>query len=291
MLKELHVDDLAPWKQRFRAPIIRGTQLAKSMPTRGMAVSNKSGVYQLYTWDISTNELTQLTGDPEGKLGGLLSPDGRYVYYEADEGGNEIGHIVRVPFEGGEPQSMTPDMPPYPTGGVAVSHAGNRLAFTTAPHGGFHLYCIDLGSDSAFGPPRLLCSREHLAYSPVLSHSGEIAVMLSAEHTGMPKYSLPAFDTVSGEQIGDLFDGPETSMNAIAFSLVAGDFRLLATTNRTGVDRPLIWNPRTGDRIDLTLEELEGEVIPLDWSDDGTLLLLAQFNQAVKHLYDLQHEE
>ena len=58
MLKELHVDDLAPWKQRFRAPIIRGTQLAKSMPTRGMAVSNKSGVYQLYTWDISTNELT-----------------------------------------------------------------------------------------------------------------------------------------------------------------------------------------------------------------------------------------
>lgn len=113
MLTNLQLDDNASWKQRFRAPVVLWTQLAKAAPDRGLAVSNKSGKYQLYAWEVSTGELRQLTDHPTGILFGWLAPDGRYVYYLDDKQGNEIGHYIRMPFEGGEPQDLTPDLPLY----------------------------------------------------------------------------------------------------------------------------------------------------------------------------------
>ncbi len=80
MLKKLSFDENAPWKQRFRAPTILWTQLAKAAPARGLAASNKSGVIQLYAWHVPTGELQQLTHQADGKIFGVLSPDGRYVY-------------------------------------------------------------------------------------------------------------------------------------------------------------------------------------------------------------------
>lgn len=285
MTKELYIGDTAPWKQRFRAAVILWTQLAKAAPTRGLAASNKSGVYQLYAWHVPTGKLDQLTDRSEGILFGVLSPDGRYVYYLDDQLGNEIGHYVRIPFEGGEPQDVTPDMPPYASFGLTVSLAGNLIGFTLANPDGFHLYCIDLEPEGTIGTPRLLYHSKSLAFGPFLSHHGEIAVMASTERTGMQHYSLLAFDTASGEQMGELWDGPENSLEAVAFSPLAGDVRLLATTNRTGVKKPLLWNLRTGERTDLALDGLEGEIIPLDWSSDGQRILLCQFRHAVQQLY------
>jgi dipeptidyl aminopeptidase/acylaminoacyl peptidase len=69
------------------------------------------------------------------------------------------------------------------------------------------------------------------------------------------------------------------------FSPVAGDPRILATTSRSGYLRPLIWNPRTDERIDLDFPELGGEVAPLDWSADGARLLLCQIDRAAQRLY------
>ncbi len=290
MVKELCTSDTALWKQRFRTPAILWTQLAKTAPTRGLVASNKSGVYQLYAWHVPTGELTQLTDRPEGKLFGTLSPDGRYVYYLDDQLGNEIGHYVRVPFEGvpsegGEPQDVTPDMPPYASFSLAESLACNLIGFTLANSDGFHLYCIDLGPENAIGTPQLIYQSKSLAFGPFLSHNGEIAVMASTERTGMQHCSLIALDTANGEQIAELWDGSENSLEAVAFSPVSGDLRLLATTNRTGVKKPIIWNPRTGERADLALDELKGESIPLDWSSDGERILLCQFTCAVQQLY------
>ena len=55
-----------------------------------------------------------------------------------------------------------------------------------------------------------------------------------------------------------------------------GDVRVLATTDKSGLKRPLIWNPVSGERTDIPLDGLEGEVTPLDWSEDGETLLLGQ---------------
>jgi hypothetical protein len=105
MLKELRVDEAAPWKTRYRVKHVSATQIASTRPARGLATSNQdSDTDQLYAWDVPAGRLRQLTDRPAGTKGGWLSPDGRYVYNLEDEQGDEIGHIVRLPFEGGEPQ-------------------------------------------------------------------------------------------------------------------------------------------------------------------------------------------
>jgi dienelactone hydrolase len=285
MLKELSTDQDAMWKRRFRAPIVLWTQLARTAPDRGLATSNRSGVFQQYAWDVPTGSLQQLTDRPEGLLFSLLAPDGRYVYYLDDRQGNEIGHYVRVPFEGGAPQDITPDLPPYASLSLSISQSGNRLGFMLANADGFHVTCLDLGPGAALGTPRTLHQSKRLMFGPSLSYAGEVAVIASTERTGKPEYSLIALDTASGEHVAELWDGPESSLEMLHFAPHPGDMRLLASSNRSGVRRPLVWNPRTGERTDLAVDELEGEVVPVDWSPDASQILLCQFNRAVQQLY------
>jgi len=104
----------AVWKQRYRAPSIWFATIAPQAPERGLVWTNQSGMLQFHTWDVLSGTLNQLTHTPGGQNTFLhLSPDGRWCYYLKDEHGNEIGHYVRMPYEGGEPEDITPEMPPY----------------------------------------------------------------------------------------------------------------------------------------------------------------------------------
>ncbi len=292
MLKALQLDDAAPWKQRFRAPVVMWTQLAKSAPTRGLTSSNQSGIFQLYAWDVPSGDLKQLTDIPWGQAFGSISPDGRYVYYLQDEEGNELGHYVRLPFAGGEPEDITPDVPPYSSFGLSFSRASNMMGFTLADDAGFHSFCATLEPDGPLGPRKVLHETRSMVSGPLLSYDGELAVIATTERAGTLHFSLLAFDTAAGEQIGELWEGEGNSVEPAMFSPLPGDLRLLALTTRTGFRRPLIWNPRTGERVDLNLDTLEGEVFPTDWSADGQRILLRQFSQARQrlYLYDLAHD-
>lgn len=280
MLSELQLDDNAPWKQRFRAPVIGSTQLAQANRTRGLAVSNHSGAFQLYAWDIATGDLRALTQRPEGKAFGVIGAEGQFVYYLDDQQGNEIGHFVRVPFTGGAAQDLTPDMPPYASWSFATSSTGGWLGFLAANADGFHVYVL-----RETAAPRLIYHGKKLSFGPVFSFGGDLALITTAERSDLLRYSLVAIDTATGERLAELWDGPEASVEAVAFAPLPNDFRLLATTNLSGAKRPLVWNPRSGERTDLPLPELEGEVIPVDWSPDGEHILLCQFHHAIQQLY------
>jgi dipeptidyl aminopeptidase/acylaminoacyl peptidase len=285
MLEQLRVDRHAPWKQRFRLPQAISTQIAQAAPTRGLAASNLSGVYQLYAWDVPTGDLRPLTNRPEGQLFGTFSPDGRFVYYLNDRMGNEIGHFVRLSFEGGAPEDITPSLPDYSPAGLAVSHDGALIGLISTDPAGFHFYTIAQAADGALGAPRLAYQRERPFFGPTLSYDGTIAVLTSTERSGKMQFSALALDTSSGAPIGELWDGPDTSVEPGAFARLPDDTRILATTNRSGVKRPLVWDARTGDRRDLAIDELEGEVVPVDWAPDGQRVLLCQFANAVQRLY------
>jgi dienelactone hydrolase len=291
MPEEVAAREDAPWKQRFRAPTILWSQQAKLAPQRGLVATNASGVVQLYSWDVPTGTLTRITSRPEGKGWGRLSPDGAYVFYHDDELGNEIGHWVRVPFTGGTPEDVTPELPPYASWGFGVSAAGNRVGFTSATEDGFHTYVVDIGAGGELSPPRQIHHGTSLTFEPQMSYGGEIGVVASGHRSIRPLFSLLAFDLESGEQLGELWDGPETNIQMTGFSSVEGDPRLLAATDRTGVKRPLLWNPRTGERTDMPLPDIEGDVEPLDWSSDGRWILLSNAHRAMQqlYLYDLWH--
>jgi dienelactone hydrolase len=288
MVREPQLDNSAPWKQRFRAPVITSTQIARLAPTRGLVMTNRSGIYQPYCWDVPTGELRQLTDRFEGLLYRVISPNGRYIYCFADTKGNEIGHFIRIPFDGGEAEDVTPDLPPYPTFGLELSGQGNLLAFTTAVKDEYQVYAVDIGPSDALGPLRLIYRSKTLILPPCLSYDGRIAVVAVSRGSKL-LFGLLALDTASGKHLGELSEEADSRINAIRFAPLASDPRVACATNRSGLQRPLIWNPSTGERFDLPIQILKGAIAPVDWSTDGQQLLLWQVYQAVDrfYLYDI----
>ena len=114
------------------------------------------------------------------------------------------------------------------------------------------------------------------------------AGLLSSLYRAAADYSqLLTLDTASGEDLGDLSEETDSRINAIRFA----PFTVTSTcaTNRSGLQRPLIWNPSTGERLDFYIHVLKGAIAPVDWSTDGQQLLLWQVYQAVDrfYLYDI----
>lgn len=285
MTTGLHLEDTAAWKQRFRTSAVFTTQIATAAPDRGLAVTNPSGVYQLYAWDVPSGKLTQITSQPEGKMFGTLAPDGEHIYFLDDQSGNEIGHFVRVPFRGGPKQDVTPNLPDYSPTGFATSGSGSLIGLTAGGEDGFRLYAIDQGADGSLAAPRVLHGSDALMNALTLAHDGRLTVIASTERSGKLQFSLLAFDTRSAEPIAELWDGPETSLIPVCFSPLAGDTRLLATTNRTGAETLLVWDPSSGQRLDLLFDDLTGNVNAHDWSANGEQILLSTFNRAVQRVY------
>ena len=279
---ELDLSDDAPWKKRYRAPAIALSRRASQNPKRACFCSNKDGIYQLYAWDIETSALTRLTDQPAGVVAGNISADGEYVYYLKDSGGDEIGHYVRLPFTGGAAEDITPDLPAYASHFLSESHSGNALGFTSANKDGFQILLYD----------RLPCKTPTFSYQtsalstgPFLSHDAEIAIIASAEKTGVAEFALSAFEVKSGELIAELWDGAGTGVQPAEFSPLPKDMRFAGSSNATGFQRPFIWNPHTGQRQDLQSDLFRGDVNVWAWSPDGARLLLHQVHQALHTLY------
>lgn len=291
-MNPLDVSPDAVWKSRYRVPVVAMTQIASRSPQRGLAVTNQSGIYQLHAWEVESGVLRQVTHSPAGVVFGGISPDGNYIYYHRDSGdGSEIGHWVRVPFAGGEAESITPTMLPYSSWSLSASLAGNKLAFLTAGAAGFQMWTQAQAADGTLAQPAMLYHSERLSFGPLLSHDGDYAVIATTERSQNLDQCLYGFDLNAAEsQTFKVLQEAEGSLSPVAFAPVAGDARLLASTNATGFDRPVIWDVRTGDRTDLPLSDLTGEILPLGWSPDGGRILMMRFDQAVTtlYIYDLE---
>ena len=292
MLQQPMLEPDALWKERFRVPV-QWVQVAKEAPDRGLVVSNHTGVFQLYAWDIPTGDMRPLTDRPSGVAFGMLAPNGRSVYYLDDEQGNEIGHYVRVSFAGGAPEDLTPDLPPYSSFSIDESRAGNRTCIAVALEDGFSVYAIDPEAVGDIGNAHRFFHSQSFVLGTVLSRDGTLAVITSTERTGKPEYSAVAVDVERGERIAELWDGDGSSVQAVMCSPRAGDDRVLATSDRSGLKRPFLWDPRTGARTELNLDAIPGEIEAYDWSPDGQTLLLSGVHEARQQLYryDLARHE
>ena len=278
-MKPLNLDTNAPWKQRYRAANIAWAQVANQNPSHGLVCTNKDGIYQLYAWDISTGDLRRLTDEHAGVVSGTISADGDSIYFLKDQGGNEIGHFVQMSFNGGEPTDFTPDLPPYSSFVITQSHTGNVTGFIGANKSGFTGYIIQSGKSRSF------YQSAHLCGGPFFSADGQFAIIESSDRTKSTDTSLLAFNVETGNQIAELWDGDGSSIEGVLFSPLEGDQRLLATSSKTGFERPLIWNPLTNERQDLSVDEIAGSVSVWDWSPDAKRVLLLQLYQAQYQLY------
>ncbi|HEV7237352.1 MAG TPA: prolyl oligopeptidase family serine peptidase, partial [Ktedonobacteraceae bacterium] len=281
------------WKQRYRLPITYGLQIATTDPTRGLALSTRSGVEQLYAWQVQTGALAPLTHRPEGTgntgdsvPNALLSPDGNFIYYFHDMKGNELGHFVRIPFTGGTSEDITPDLPSYTGFSLNMSARGNRCGFTLLRDAEYRIACLDVQPDGSLDKLRVLYHSANQTRGPILSQNGEVAV-IESKASDSADFSLIALEAGTGQHIASLNE-EAGGLELYLASPQRGDMRFLALSSRTGSWRPLLWNPVTGERVDLLLETLEGDLVPMDWvaQDTGTSrILLRQDFQAMQHLF------
>lgn len=292
MIKEPLLQADAAWKRRFRFPRIH-VQLAHASPDRSLIISNRSGIYELYSYDLSTDKLTQVTHRPSGTYYGTISPDGRYIYYMNDRMGNETGHIVRVPFDGGGGRvlDMTPSLPDYTLVEPSVDDTSSHMGITIPRPEGFDSYVVAMDGDSPKEPRRISRSRKQ-AFGPVFSHDGMVSVVVSAERFGGLDFALISFGTESGTRLFELAD-EASKIEPAAFSPLEGDQRLLAMSNGSGIMRPLLWDAAAGKRTDLDVDDLEGDVVGVGWSPDAERVLLNQTDRATTRLwvYDLESSE
>jgi hypothetical protein len=100
------------WKARFRAARMTLPDWAVDSPHRCLYASNASGTVELYTWDRGTDATRQVTDRPDGTRIGAIDPDGAWVWWFDDEGGNEFGVWRREPFEGGTVETAVPGLEP-----------------------------------------------------------------------------------------------------------------------------------------------------------------------------------
>ena len=120
------------WTTRFRARKVSWTLPSPLDRRRAVAMSDRTGMAQLYAWEVGSSELRQLTHRPAGTVFGNISGDGRHVLYLDDRTGDELGHWVRVPFEGGATEDLTPDMPDYASFDLRPRRGGSEILFTAA---------------------------------------------------------------------------------------------------------------------------------------------------------------
>lgn len=277
---------MTDWQARFRARVVSWTLPATANRRRALAASNRSGITQLYGWNVTTNELTQLTDRPTGTTDGTISADGRWAHYVEDTGGDELGHWMRVPIDGGDAVDLTPDLPPYASYDLHTTGDGRLLAFTAVVDDHHTVYVMPDPAAGA-GAARLIYRTPYNSGVAGFDSSGRLLTVATTEKTGRNRFSAIVFDVESGDRVAELWDGPESSLSSVDFSPAAGDGHIVAASDVRGGLRPLIWDPLTGTRTDLELGEWgsgESEIVPWDWSADGSSILLAKVANAVQQL-------
>jgi dienelactone hydrolase len=256
------------WKQRYRAPTLTLPRWGVDEPDHLVYASNQSGSWQVHAWDRVAGTHRQVTEHPTGVMTGTVTPDGAGVVWFDDDKGNEIGRWLVQPFAGGEPTPLLPGSGPSWSAGLALGPKG-RVAVGLADREGFRVRVGELGGDSIE-----LYRHEQTVDVGGLSRDGRLLVVHHAEHGDNLRPALRAFDTDRLEAVADLWDGEGFALYAGAFSPVPGDGRVAVLHERSGVLRPAVWEPLTGERTDLELD-LPGDVdVAGWWPDAGSLLLV-----------------
>ena len=144
--------------------------------------------------------------------------------------------------------------------GLALGPKG-RVAVGLASRDGFSVRVGEVGGGS-----EELYRHDEMVDVAGLSRDGRLLVVHHAEHGDNLHPALRAFDLEGMTAVADLWDGEGFGLfvASAGFSPLAGDGRVAVLADRSGQLRPAIWDPASGERVDLELE-LPGEVDVADW--------------------------
>ncbi|WP_236257764.1 S9 family peptidase [Streptomyces hygroscopicus] len=294
------------WEKRFRAPRVSLPDWAEDAPDRALFVSNVTGKYELYTWDRATGAQRQVTDRPNGTSEGVLTPDGKWVWWFDDghgsssvpdlrSDGDEFGVWLRQPFSGGEgderpaDEPATPGLEPSYPAGLALGRDGTAVVGRSTDEDGSTIHVVRPGRE----PEEIYRHRESAGVGD-LSHDGTLIAIEHTEH-GDAMHSAIRVVRLDGTAVAELDDtkggAEELGLSVMGFAPVEGDTRLLVGHQRRGRWEPMVWDPLTGVETALAID-LPGDV-GAGWFPDGSALLVEHSHQARSELwrYDLASGE
>ncbi|GGP36505.1 S9 family peptidase [Saccharothrix coeruleofusca] len=275
----------ARWRARFTAPRVSLPGWADDAPDRSLYLSNSSGVWEIYAWDRAADTHRKVTDRPNGTSHGALSPDGEAIWWFADSDGDEFGVWVREPFAAtGQPAE--PALPGVRAGYPAGLEIGHEVAVVgTSTDDGTTIHLSRAG-----GEAEVLYAHENDAGVSALSKDESLVAIAHSEH-GDNRHTALRVLTTGGEVVAEKWDGPGKGLDAIAFSPVRGDNRLLVAHERRGREELLIWDVTADTETEIPVD-LPGE-ISADWYPEADALLLVHTYRArnTLHRYDLKTGE
>src|ERR671928_2215304 len=107
----MNARDMPRWERRFRAPSISLPTWSAADIDRLVFSSNESGSWQLYAWHHPSNERRRITDDPVGITDAQVTPAADGIVWFHDAVGDEFGHYVVAPFEGGDARPLVEGIP------------------------------------------------------------------------------------------------------------------------------------------------------------------------------------
>ncbi|MEU4801236.1 prolyl oligopeptidase family serine peptidase [Actinosynnema sp. NPDC023587] len=271
----------ARWRDRFTAPRVSLPGWADDAPDRNLYLSNSSGVWEIYAWDRGADTHRKVTDRPNGTSHGALSPDGETIWWFADSDGDEFGVWVSEPFRpGADAKPAVEGVPAGYPAGLEIGHG--LVAIGTSTDDGTTVYVSRDG-----GPAEVVYAHENDGGIAALSKDESLLALAHSEH-GDNRHTALRVVTPTGEAVGEKWDGPGKGLDAIAFSPVPGDNRLLVLHERRGREELLIWDVAADTETEIAID-LPGE-ISADWYEDARSLLVVHTFQArnTLHRYDLE---
>ncbi|QHY97196.1 Prolyl endopeptidase [Streptomyces sp. S4.7] len=295
------------WEKRFRAPRVSLPDWAEDAPDRALFVSNATGTYELYAWDRATGVQRQVTDRPNGTMDGVLTPDGRWIWWFNDTDGDEFGVWMRQPFDAAEAgagagaggaetgvcggdEAATPGIDAAYPSGLALGRDGTAVVGCSTDEDGSTIHVLPAGGAA---PVEIYRHRESAGVGD-LSHDGTLIAVEHTEH-GDAMHSALRVVRLDGTAVAELDDtkggGIELGLSVLGFAPVDGDTRLLVGHQRRGRWEPIVWDVASGEETDLAIE-LPGDV-SAEWYPDGSALLIVHSFEARSELwrYDLATRE
>jgi hypothetical protein len=291
--------EVPEWQRRYLATSITMPAWSPDAPERVVYTSDESGSNQVWALDLSTGQRRRVTNSAVGIITEEMtdptpSADGLSVLWFEDVTGDESGRWLTEPFGGGETTPLFPETEVavgWPSG-LAVGR--RTMVFAMGFDEGFVAYVTRDGE-----PVRELLRSVDDIQVPVPEWGGFNTSGLSRDESLVAVRYTPrgnnlhmairVFDTATGDVAGELDDGEGMDLWASGWSPVAGDQRLVIRHELAGCSRPALWDVETGERTDLEVGDLPGEIEALGWWPDASAVLVVQFHDATNrlHRYDI----
>ena len=253
-------------------PAISQVTWAAGAPHRLGVISTESGSSQAWAWDLRTGERSLASKGGVGAEEVHLTPDGSGVVWWLDVTGDERGHWMLTPFEGGDSEPLLPGIPDGWMMGISMVPGATAVGVSLED--GYCAYVSLKGNTACeiYRHARPAGVGLEWPQGPGgLSHDGSLICLRHAEVGDITHQALRVLDTRSGDTVGDLRDPGRALMPA---TWSTRGWRLAIIHERTGIERPGVWDLDKGERRDKDLPDLPGPVVPLDWFPATDALLL-----------------